>query len=87
MVPHTHSADVIEGMVTYVVSTLHNHLEQLRILAYVVTHHKECGFDPVLVQSVQKPWRNLGNGTVIESEIYRVLFRIFPEDAFGIYFA
>ena len=87
VVAHTHTADMVEGVVSYVMSALHHHLVDVRVFAHVVTNHEECGLYPILVQDIKYPGSNFGNGSVIEGEINRMVFRVFPEDAIRIYFA
>ena len=87
MVSHAHASYMIESVVTYMVSTLHDHFVYIGVFAHVVTHYKESSLDAVLVQHIQHPRCDLGYGTVIKGKIYRMLFRIFPEDAFGVYLA
>jgi hypothetical protein len=53
MVSHAHAADMIERMITYVMTAFHNHLEDIGMFADIVTDYKEGGFYTVLVQYVQ----------------------------------
>ena len=85
MVTHTHTTDVIESVVSYMMSPFHNHPVYVRMLADIIAHYKESGFNPVLVQYVQKPWGNFGYRSVIKGKIYRMFIRIFPEYALGVY--
>ncbi len=64
------SLQMIMSMVAYAMTALYYHLILIRMLAYIVTHHKKSGFNLVFIQNIEHPRGNLRNGTVIESEIY-----------------
>ena len=63
------SAYVVVSVVAQSVPAAFNHLELLGVLAYVVAHHKEGGFDAVVVEHVKHPGCHLGYGAVVESEV------------------
>lgn len=64
------SAYVVVSVVAQSVPAAFHHLELLGVLAYVVAHHKEGGFDAVVVEHVEHPGCHLGYGAVVESEVY-----------------
>ena len=63
------SADVVEGMVAQPVTSSFDHLKLLGVLADVVSHHKEGGFDAVVVEHVKHPRCDFGDGAIVEGEI------------------
>lgn len=81
------AADVVEGVVADAVAALHNHAELLGMLADVVAHHEEGGFDAVLVQQVEHPRGYYGDGTVVKSQINGFLVGIHPPQSAGVEFA
>lgn len=44
------SADMIECMVSDAVAAIYYHLEYIGMLAYIVSHHEEGGFDVMFIQ-------------------------------------
>lgn len=64
------SLEVVEGVVAYAVSALHDHLVLIGMLAHIVAHHEEGGLDAVLVQYIKYPRRNLGYGAVVKGKVY-----------------
>ena len=87
VVTHAHSANMIESVVAYVMSAFLYHFIDVRMFTHIVTHHKESGLYPVSVQNVKHPGSDFRNRSVIKGEIHRMVFRIFPEDAFRVDFA
>ena len=79
------SADMVHGVVAYAVSAAHHFLVDLWMLAHVVAHHEEGGLDAVSVQHVEHPGCDLGDGSVVEGEVHRVLVPRFmsPEQSAG----
>ena len=78
---------MVESVISYMMPTFHYHLVYVRMLAYVITYYKEGGFDSILIQYIKNPRCNFRDRAVIKGKIYRMLFRIFPEDAFRVYLA
>ena len=72
------SLEVVEGVVAYAVSTLHDHLVFIGMLTHIVAHHEEGGLDAVLVQYIKYPRRNLGYGAVVKGKVYGLFCRIHP---------
>ena len=78
------SLEVVEGMVTYTVTTLNNHLVLIWMLAYIVAYHKESSLDLVFVQHIKYPRRYLGDRTIVEGEIDSLLRCIHPPMCTGV---
>ena len=64
-----YAADVVVGVVAYLVALVDDALVEFGILAHVVADHEECGVDAVLAQCVEDEWRSLRDWTVIEGQI------------------
>ena len=74
------ASQVVVGMVADAVPALHHLLEHIRMLADVVAHLEEGGLDVMLVQQVQYPWRHLGDGAVVESQVDFLLRGVHPPE-------
>ena len=81
------SLEVIKSVIAYAVASLDNHLVLVGVLAHIVAHHEEGGFDAVLVQHVEHPRGDLGDGAVVEGEVYGPLRWIHPPACTGIQLA
>ena len=64
-----YAADVVVGVVAYLVALVDDALVEFGVLAHVVADHEECGVDAVLAQCVEDEWRSLRDWTVIEGQI------------------
>ena len=51
------SADVVVGMVAYLMPFVYNHLVEMRIFVYIVTHHKERSLDAETAESFENERR------------------------------
>lgn len=70
------SANVIVGVITQSMASCLYHLELMWVLAYVVAHHEEGGFNAVVIEHIKHPRGYLGYGTIIKGEIYSSLVLI-----------
>ena len=80
------ASDVVEGVVADAVAALHHHAEHLGMLADVVAHHEEGGFDVVLVQQIEYPGRDYGDRAVVEGQVNGLFIGIHPPQGAGIEF-
>ena len=80
----THTANVVIGMVAYTVPRILDHPVNVGILAHIVAHHEEGGFDAVLRKQVKDAGRYFGNGPVVEREIDSLHIRIHTPEGVGI---
>ena len=61
--------EVVVGVVAHTVSAAFYLLEEFGMAAHVLTDAEKSGFDAVVVERVEHPRGNLGNRSVVESEI------------------
>jgi hypothetical protein len=65
----TESADMVVGMITYLMPLSPNLLVEMRILPHVVAHHEEGGLDIELAKRLKDKGRRFRDGTVVERQI------------------
>ena len=83
--------NMVVGMVASLMTLGNDALIEFRVLAYVVTYHKESGFCSEGLQRVEDERCCLGDGTVVEGQIDGLLvtvhspigFRIEPAEVDG----
>ena len=78
------AAQVVVGVIAYVVPALDDHPVLVGVLAYIVAYHEEGGFNLVLVQHIEYPRGDLGYGAVVEGEVYGPLRCIHPPACTGV---
>lgn len=64
------SLDMVESVVAYAMSALHDHLVLIGVLAHIVAYHEEGGFDAVFVEHIEHPRSDLGNRTIVKGKVY-----------------
>ena len=60
-------------------------LEKFGMSLHVLTHHEECRLDAVAVQRIENPRGDLGNRTVVEGQIDRVVALVDAPHGLGEY--
>ena len=68
--PVLESTEMMKRMIAYLMASLDDPSVQIGILAHIVAHHEERGLGPISLKSVEDERRSLGDGTVIEGQIY-----------------
>ena len=63
------AADVVVGVVSYLVPLGQYALVEFWIFAHVVAYHEEGGVDAILAEHIEDEWRGLGDWTVVEGQI------------------
>ena len=64
------------GMITDCMSFGNNAAVEIRIFIYILSDHKESGFNPILLEDVQYPRGYLRYWSVIKSEICHLVYLI-----------
>lgn len=60
---------MVHGVVAPGVSSAADFVEEVWIATDVVAYEEECGFDVVLVEDVEDPGGDFGDGSVVEGEV------------------
>lgn len=76
--------NMIVRMVTYAVATTLDFFEEFGMFSHVISHHKEGGFDAVMIERIENPRSGFGYGTIVESEIDGALVGIHTPNGAGI---
>ena len=63
-------ADVVVGVVAHLMALVDDALIEMGIAAHVVADHEKGGMDAMLLENVEDVGGSLGNGTVIEGQVY-----------------
>lgn len=66
----TETTNMVVCMITHPMTFVDDTLQQFGILTSIVAHHKKGGFDAIMSKRIKNKWRGLGDGTVIEGQIY-----------------
>ena len=74
--------NVGHGVVAHRVPASQNFLIEFRVAGHIVAHDEESGLNVIFVESVEHPGCDFGNGSVVECEIYGVLFLVDSPDGF-----
>ena len=78
------AAYMIKGVVAQAVARRAHHLKLFGMLAYIVAHHEEGGVDVVMAQHIKHPRGDLGDGAIVEGEIYGALVGVHSPKSAGI---
>ena len=81
---HGETSDVVEGVVAQAMTMRADEFEEFRVLANIVTHHEERGFDPIAVECVDEPRGRFRDGSIVEGQIDCLLRWIHSPDGTGI---
>ena len=85
------TADVVVGVVAYLMAFRLDAFKEFWIFTYIVAHHEECRLHTMLLQHVEDEGRCLRDGAVVEGQIDGLLstvhspigFRIKPTEVDG----
>ena len=64
------AADVVMGVVSYLVSFVEDALIEFRVFTDVIADHEEGGMDAMLLQCVEDKRSSLGDWTIVEGQVY-----------------
>ncbi len=67
---HLHALKVVHGVVAVGVAASAYFFQQLRMAAYIVADHEECGLYAVAVEQIENPGGLFRYGAVVEGQIY-----------------
>jgi hypothetical protein len=69
-------ADMVMGVITYLVTFTENSLIEFGVFANVVADHEEGGVDIKLLKRVENKRGGLGDWTVVEGEVNSLLMTV-----------
>ena len=64
-----HATPMVVSVIPNAVSALLYHLKNFRVLARILTYHKEGGFHSIFIKHIKHPRRYLGDGAVVKSKV------------------
>lgn len=82
--PVAQRPDVVEGVVTHLMTFGHNTIVQVVVLEHIFTHHEESCFDVELAECVENEGSGLGDGAVIECQIDCMFILPHPPSRLGV---
>ena len=76
--PVLETADVVHRVVTHLMASIDNLLEELGVFPHIVAYHEEGGLGTERIERFENERRSLGDGSVIEGQIDCAFVRIHP---------
>ena len=67
--PIAQTLDMIKGMIAHTMSPFDDHPENLGVFADIIAYHEESSLHAIAIQNIKNPRRNLGNRSVVESQV------------------